>query len=647
MKTNHFCFLLTLVIGVFGAVDSIQAQLTAEATASAKAAARANRRADVHQDTSELVVQFSDANVDTEAFAIEHGITLIEASGAGRNQYVFAASSPSEANQVVSRLENSSNISLVLNNQRLFNVPYFAPNDPYFGVNDLGGQWHLENNIPGSLGGANLPGTDARLTGAWNQNFTGSGVVIGIVDDSLQASHPDLAPNYNAALSYDFGQDDNDPSPVTVEDNHGTSVAGVAAARGGNGIGGTGAAPEAQLAGLRIDFDNQTAVMFQQATLHRSADIPIKNHSYGSLIPYVSSSGTALQADAITSTPETIHVFAAGNDRGGESDDTSKSVNLNLPNTIVVGATSSRGEFAFYSNFGASMIVSAPSDGELGITTTDRTGSVGYNRGAGSDYVTDDGLPDPADYTASFGGTSSATPLVAGVLALAKQANSALDTRMAKHLLVETSRIIDPDDATDTSDGGWRTNGGGNTFNQNYGFGLIDAEALVTAAQRYEGVTSLVTESTGTIDVDEVLFDQGRLTSEFSLETDLPLEDVLVTMDLTHTYSGDLTAFLISPSGFRSRLFNESFNDGGAFVEGRPWTFRSVAFWGESGAGDWEIELSDIFAIDSGVWHSFSVDAQFGSLVAAIPEPGSATVLGLMFLGFSATCRRRVFVAGA
>jgi subtilisin family serine protease len=88
---------------------------------------------------------------------------------------------------------------------------------------------------------------DIHVPAAWNRDITGSGVIIGIVDDCLQITHPDLSPNYVAADSWDFGQNDPDPSPVynsgPNEDRHGTSVAGVAAARGGNSIGGTGAAP--------------------------------------------------------------------------------------------------------------------------------------------------------------------------------------------------------------------------------------------------------------------------------------------------------------------------------------------------------------------------------------------------------------------
>ena len=153
----------------------------------------------------------------------------------------------------------------------------FVPDDPYFHADTpsagWAGQWHLVNE--------HVAGLDASVAGAWARDITGAGVIIGIVDDCVEAAHPDLAPNFNAANSWDFGQNDNDPSPVDPDDKHGISVAGVAAAAGGNAIGVTGAAPEAGIAGLRIDFPNQTRQMFIDATLYHSSgsntSIKVKN----------------------------------------------------------------------------------------------------------------------------------------------------------------------------------------------------------------------------------------------------------------------------------------------------------------------------------------------------------------------------------
>jgi subtilisin family serine protease len=145
----------------------------------------------------------------------------------------------------------------------------------------------------------------------------------------------------------------------------------------------------------------------------------------------------------------TIHVFAAHNQRLAQAGgyvtdvnennvfdpdvdyaydaDANKRHALSIQETITVAALASSGIYANYSNFGANVFVTAPSSsfrpGEFAITTTDRTGGAiangGYNNSLGNaDF---DDFPD-LDYNSTFGGTSSATPLVAGILALAKQA---------------------------------------------------------------------------------------------------------------------------------------------------------------------------------------------------------------------------------
>ncbi len=50
-------------------------------------------------------------------------------------------------------------------------------------------------------------------TQVWKENITGNGVVIAVVDDGLEYTHPDLAENYYAAGSFDFNYNDNDPFP--------------------------------------------------------------------------------------------------------------------------------------------------------------------------------------------------------------------------------------------------------------------------------------------------------------------------------------------------------------------------------------------------------------------------------------------------
>jgi proprotein convertase subtilisin/kexin type 6 len=67
----------------------------------------------------------------------------------------------------------------------------------------------------------------------WKQGIDGTGVVISIVDDGLEKSHPDIEENYDPQASYDFNGNDKDPSPrrtFTNENDHGTRCAGLVAA---------------------------------------------------------------------------------------------------------------------------------------------------------------------------------------------------------------------------------------------------------------------------------------------------------------------------------------------------------------------------------------------------------------------------------
>lgn len=601
----------------------------------------------IAKESAEMIVRLP-TGVTAAEFAAARGLEISYTFRSDDRIVVLKAASTEEASRTAKILSAAQGVeflgfNLPTANER-FGVP-FTPNDPYFPRNQPSsgwpGQWHLSNPLN--------PGRDARVTGAWTAGFTGQGVTIGIVDDGLQTDHPDLSPNYSASSSYDFGSNDAIPNPVNSNDNHGTSVAGVAAARGGNGIGVTGAAPYATLAGLRVPFDNtQTSAMLVDATLYRSSGadttIKIKNHSYGYRAPYVITTGTTqeVQAVATSTAAGTIHVFAAGNDRVGffPSPDSNKKHSQSDPNVITVAAFGSDGTYAHYSSFGANVFVTAPSSSDNGVnnathvTTTDRTGSNGYNPND------PDSFPDQA-YTSVFGGTSSAAPLVSGVLAIVKEAQPALNTRLAKHLLAKTSDVVDAGDSTVTGGGdgtttgsAWKTNAAGLKFNMNYGFGLIDAAELVSEATKYSGVTPLQTFGSGTLVVNAPLDDFSSVTRTTSVNVSgaRPLEEVVVALDVTHSYRGDVEAFLTSPSGTTGRLVLKDGNDRGANF---TWSFTTNAFWGESPNGTWTVRVADAVRGDTGTWNSWSLNLRMGELIPAVFEPNDSFTT-MPFLGVTA-----------
>ncbi len=106
------------------------------------------------------------------------------------------------------------------------------PNDPLFNL-----QWFLKNT--GQAGGT--PGIDINVETAW-LDYSGTGIRIGIYDDGVETTHPDLAAGYNAALQPIVGTTRHNGDPQQASDNHGTAVAGLIVARGNNNLGVVGVA---------------------------------------------------------------------------------------------------------------------------------------------------------------------------------------------------------------------------------------------------------------------------------------------------------------------------------------------------------------------------------------------------------------------
>jgi len=104
----------------------------------------------------------------------------------------------------------------------------------------------------------------------------------------------------------------------------------------------------------------------------------------------------------------------------------------------------------------------------------------------------------------------------------------------------------------------------------------------------------------------------------FQLTGTEPLEEVLVDLDITHKYRGDLEAYLISPSGTSSRLMIFEANDSGDDIQ---WTFCTNAFWGEIPAGTWELRVQDVLSLFKGTWNSYKVTARMGRLIPAPSQP--------------------------
>ena len=478
------------------------------------------------------------------------------------------------------------------------NAPRFLPDDDLFGD-----QWHLVNT--GQTGGT--LGADANVEAAWDE-VRGTGVVIGVVDDGLEHAHPDLTVQYRADLSFDFNDNDLDPTPTSVFDDHGTAVAGVAAGRGDNGIGISGSAPDAELAGLRLTAGFTSDLDEANALSYENQEIDIYNNSWGPIddAARLEAPGPltlAVFEDGVTNGRGglgSIYVWAAGN--GLESND---NVNYdgyaNSRYTIAVSAIDHNGEQSSYSEPGAPILVAAYSSSSTGpgITTTTTEGR----------------------YINNFGGTSSATPLVSGVVGLMLEANPNLTWRDVQHILVETA---EQNDATDTD---WTLNGAGHLVNHKYGFGAIDAEAAVNAAQTWTNVAPEVSTTSDIINVDTAIPDNNLagISSTVSITQDIDIESVEVVFDADHTYRGDLAVSLISPDGTESILAEVHGDDKEDYSR---WVFSSTRHWGESSLGDWTLQVSDGASADIGTWNSWQLNIYGTASDGSTPNvPESHTIV--------------------
>lgn len=434
------------------------------------------------------------------------------------------------------------------------------PGDPLFNM-----QWHLHNTI--------FPGVDANVAPVWDAGYTGAGVTICIVEgNGFQTDHPDLAPNFNA-----------DISPATAfASSHMTSVAGVAAAVANNGIGVVGSAYGADLSQALI---GSTFQIIQALNLRNDAN-DIKNNSWGPIdngtIDFVSPLVTDTLAGAATTGRGglgVVFVWAGGNGQNA-SDRVDYDPYASSRYTIAVGAIGDDEIQANYSEPGSSLLVCAHSNGgSLNITTT--------NSGSG--------------YTFNFGGTSAASPLAAGVVALMLEANPGLTWRDVQHILVESARLVDPGDEA------WSVNGDNRLVNEAYGFGAVDALAAVTLAEAWTNVEPETGISTGVVAVNEPIPDgpaEGVERTVF-IDESVRIESVELIINAQTNFIGDLEITLTSPDGTRSVLSRQRFTDGQDDLVDA--LFTSVRHWGERSEGLWTVRVADRREAIPSVWEDFEI----------------------------------------
>ncbi|KAM8804656.1 furin [Eudromia elegans] len=444
---------------------------------------------------------------------------------------------------------------------------FMEPTDPKFPQ-----QWYLYNTNQ----------RDLNVRQAWEQGYTGKGIVVSILDDGIEKNHPDLEGNYDPGASFDVNDQDPDPQPryTQMNDNrHGTRCAGEVAAVANNGICGVGVAYNARIGGVRmLDGEVTDAVEAHSLGLNPN-HIHIYSASWGPEDDGKTVDGPARLAEEAffrgvsqgRGGLGSIFVWASGNG-GREHDSCNCDGYTNSIYTLSISSTTQYGNVPWYSEACSSTLATTYSSGnqnEKQIVTTDLRQKC----------------------TESHTGTSASAPLAAGIIALALEANKNLTWRDMQHLVVQTSKPAHLN-AND-----WITNGVGRKVSHSYGYGLLDAGAMVTLAKNW---TSVGPQRKCVIDILTEPKDIGkRLEVRRKVDACVGkanyisrLEHAQARLTLSYNRRGDLAIHLVSPMGTRSTLLASRPHDYSA--DGfNDWAFMTTHSWDEDPTGDWVLEIEN------------------------------------------------------
>jgi subtilisin family serine protease len=348
----------------------------------------------------------------------------------------------------------TKDIALMHYKNTIINLPLEDIIEPYYNQ-----QWYInknetfysKNNIDDD---ANINVTDIM------ENYTGKGVKIAIIDNGLDTTHEDLK---DAIIeTYDIRTNTSNVSHTKAEDIHGTAVTGIIGARANNkGI--LGIASQSQIIFLKMSnfmSDSQLIEIFNKADEFKA---DIINCSWGS----VNTVSEAVKETIIKLSKDgrdgngTIIVFASGNTGKDRGD-----VESEIPEVISVGATNKNNLRTSYSSLGKNLDIVAPGGEFKGITTLNPIGkSKGKNLIHSNNYLLyNDKHP--------FIGTSAATPIVSGVIALMLEKKPDLTRVEIEKILHDTSDQI----GEETYD---------NDRNDYYGYGKINLTKIMEKIKLY------------------------------------------------------------------------------------------------------------------------------------------------------------------
>ncbi|MGN0149124.1 MAG: S8 family peptidase, partial [Clostridia bacterium] len=325
----------------------------------------------------------------------------------------------------------------------LFGFPDDAPSDPYYEIS----QWNLPM--------INMPAV-------WKKGYRGENATVCVLDSGLWIDHPDIIKD-NIINSYDVFTKTTDVSDIV---GHGTFVTGTIAAAINNNTGISGIADKTNIISLKI-FNQKTTnlsyILEALDKIDKDYDIDVLNMSLGTSATEISDSAKKLLKDAVDKLVDKNIIVVAAVGNTGHLDNA-----VNYPagfeNVIGVGGVASNKNLCYFSQHNDSVFLVAPGGIEKQGDSAGHLCGLGITEGTGS-YV-------------YGGGTSYSTPQVSAVAAIAKSIYPELTPKQFQDILAQTSE--------DLGDKGYDTS---------YGYGLLNADAVVKAVEDIKNATPAPTYS--------------------------------------------------------------------------------------------------------------------------------------------------------
>ncbi len=350
-----------------------------------------------------------------------------------------------------------------------------VPNDPYYG--EVTG-----SGLFGGTADANWHLTLIGAEEAWDLETGDSEIVVAVLDNAIDVTHPDLANKIVSQI--DLGNGDNDPAPPesTYIWSHGTHGAGLIAAETNNSIGVASIGYDVSLMAVKLGDDasdgQSMAAGFEGIVWAADNGADVINMSWGSPQYFITMQHTVNYAY----NKGCVLVGAAGNNGNGLETQMNPDIPVNyigypaaLDHVIAVGSCDVGDNKSDFSNYGTWIDVLAPggyySQGFMGLggfavlsTTASEAGDAtsmlsGTGGGAATYGVT-------GQYDC-MQGTSMAAPVTSGLCGLILSANPDLTPEELTTLLKNTCVNVDAEN-TD--------------FVDSIGAGRIDAHAAIQAA---------------------------------------------------------------------------------------------------------------------------------------------------------------------